>query len=120
MIQYLSLMSPRFETPVFYFKPYPGTQITNDVVNSGEYKLPNSIEDWSEFDYIGSKGPWVSDEKFVFFERFKFYLRLARKRNNLLILPFSFFARWRVKKLLFKIPLEMRISEKILPQKNLS
>jgi len=120
MIQQLSLMSPRFETPVFYFKPYPGTQITNDVVKSGEYKLPNSLEDWSEFDYIGSKGPWVSDEKFVFFERFKFYLRLARKRNNLLILPFSMLARWRVKKLLFKTPIEMKISEKILPQKNLS
>jgi len=40
--------------------------------------------------------------------------------NDLLILPFSMLARWWVKKLLFKTPIEMKISEKILPQKNLS
>ncbi len=66
----LNASSPNFSTPIFYFKPYPGTQITFDVVEDEGYKLPQSTLEWSNFDYIGSSGPWVSDAKYAFFEKF--------------------------------------------------
>ncbi|GAB4171897.1 MAG: hypothetical protein Fur005_33640 [Roseiflexaceae bacterium] len=35
MVKRLRSMSPKFETPMFYFKPYPGSRITQEVVNQG-------------------------------------------------------------------------------------
>jgi len=31
----LRSLSPGFETPIFYFKPYPGSALTDDAVRSG-------------------------------------------------------------------------------------
>jgi hypothetical protein len=63
-------MSPDFETMIFYFKPYPGSPLTQAAVARG-YQLPRSLEEWSRFDYVGSAGPWVSPEKYRRVERFK-------------------------------------------------
>ena len=43
MVKRLRAMSPRFETPIFYFKPYPGSRITDEVVRQG-FKLPQSLD----------------------------------------------------------------------------
>ena len=48
----LRSMSPDFDTPLFYFKPYPGSPITAEVVRAG-YSLPRTLEEWAEFDFIG-------------------------------------------------------------------
>ena len=42
-------MSPDFETPIFYFKPYPGSEIVTEAVQRG-LRLPDTLEEWSEFD----------------------------------------------------------------------
>jgi len=70
-IERLTSMSPEFQTPIFYFKPYPGSAIVREAVDQG-FRLPQTLEDWSTFDYVdGAPGPWVSDEKFKLIERFK-------------------------------------------------
>jgi radical SAM superfamily enzyme YgiQ (UPF0313 family) len=66
----LRAMSPDFETMIFYFKPYPGSSITEEAVARG-YQLPRTLADWSRFDYVGSIGPWVTPEKYRAVERFK-------------------------------------------------
>jgi radical SAM superfamily enzyme YgiQ (UPF0313 family) len=66
----LRAMSPEFETMIFYFKPYPGSSITEQAVADG-FQLPRSLDEWAEFDYVGSIGPWVSPEKYERVERFK-------------------------------------------------
>lgn len=119
MIRELALMSDGFETPVFYFKPYPGTQITDDVVKDGTYKLPKSIQEWSDFDYIGSKGPWVSDELYKEMERYKFYLR-ANRQQKAFLRPLKWASRYRIKHLNFRFPIEKSLVERIQPQKELS
>ncbi|MFT4681519.1 MAG: anaerobic magnesium-protoporphyrin IX monomethyl ester cyclase [Granulosicoccus sp.] len=43
----LASMSENFDTPIFYFKPYPGSKITMDAVKDG-YELPASIEEWAK------------------------------------------------------------------------
>jgi radical SAM superfamily enzyme YgiQ (UPF0313 family) len=64
-------MSPDFQTPIFYFKPYPGSEIVADAVARG-FQLPASLEEWSQFDFVdGPPGPWVSPEKFERVEAFK-------------------------------------------------
>ena len=67
----LRAMSPDFTTPIFYFKPYPGSEIVTEAVARG-YRLPDTLEDWSTFDYVeGLPGPWVSREKYARIEAFK-------------------------------------------------
>ncbi len=58
----LRALSPAFQTPIFYFKPYPGSSITEEAVRDG-YQLPCNLDEWANFDFIGSAGPWVSTER---------------------------------------------------------
>ncbi|MCY2990276.1 MAG: hypothetical protein NTY19_20730 [Planctomycetota bacterium] len=115
----LGAMSPKFETPVFYFRPYPGTQITTEAVRNG-FALPCSLEDWATFDYVGSIGPWVSAAKYRLVERFKFYQRLACAPARLWKQLWQRLARWRLDHDCYALPLEKTVSEWLFPRPRLS
>jgi len=119
VVKQLNAMSYKFETPIFYFKPYPGSKITDDVVKEG-YQLPQSIEEWSQFDYIGSAGPWVSDDMYAFFENFKFFLKVGYGRPRPLFYPIQKLARWRVDNDSFRLPIEKKLFEFVRPSQDLS
>lgn len=119
MVKHLSSLSDRFDTPIFYFKPYPGTQITFDAEKDG-FQLPKTIAEWADFDYIGSSGPWVSDEKYQFFERFKFYNKLAKKSASPLLSPLRWLARTRLKSDRYGLPWEKWMIETLRPKQKLS
>jgi radical SAM superfamily enzyme YgiQ (UPF0313 family) len=114
----LRSMSPEFETPIFYFKPYPGSPLTDDAVRDG-YVLPTDLDEWSRFDFIGSAGPWVSREKHRLVERFKFYQDLAagsgRWRG-----PARRLARWRLAHDAYDWPVETLLGRWLRPQPQLS
>lgn len=119
-IKKLRNMSPGFDTPIFYFKPYPGSEITKTMEKEG-FKLPKETMEWADFDYIGSSGPWVSAEKYLFFERFKFYLKLAYSNKvPSLLKPLSRLASFRLKKDNYYFPIEKVISDKLIKSKKLS
>jgi radical SAM superfamily enzyme YgiQ (UPF0313 family) len=101
----LRAMSPDFETMIFYFKPYPGSTITQEAVARG-FQLPRTLDEWSSFDYVGSRGPWVSDEKYRRVERFKFYQQLAWDRVPAWKKPLQRFARWRCRRDAYGLPIE--------------
>jgi radical SAM superfamily enzyme YgiQ (UPF0313 family) len=105
LVKRLRAMSPDFETAIFYFKPYPGSAITQEAVNRG-YTLPRSLEEWSTFDFIGSAGPWVTPEKYRKVERFKFYQELAWNRVPRWKKPLQRIARWRCRRDAYGFPLE--------------
>ncbi|MDI1257440.1 MAG: radical SAM protein [Flavobacterium sp.] len=115
----LNSMHPNFSTPIFYFKPYPGSKITEDVIKKG-YILPQTIQEWSDFDYIGSSGPWVSDEKYEFFEKFKFYLKLSYSKQHPLFKPLQAIARARMKHNNFAMPIEKKIVDTFFTRQKLS
>jgi radical SAM superfamily enzyme YgiQ (UPF0313 family) len=120
VIRKLRKKSPKFTTPIFYFKPYPGSSLTKDAVNNG-YELPKTTEEWGDFDYIGSSGPWVSKEKELFFENFKFYLKLGYgEKGGALLSPVRKLSRWRCDKGYFTFPIEKKLADIIMPQKKLS
>jgi radical SAM superfamily enzyme YgiQ (UPF0313 family) len=115
----LRAMSPEFETPVFYFKPYPGSPLTDDAVRGG-YVLPATLDEWSRFDFIGSSGPWVSPEKHRLVERFKFYQRLAWAPGTPWTRPVSALARWRLRQDAYALPLEKLVGDWLWPQAEMS
>tara|TARA_B100000508_G_scaffold124136_1_gene107266 strand:+ start:8205 stop:9569 length:1365 start_codon:yes stop_codon:yes gene_type:complete len=119
VVKQLNAISPKFETPIFYFKPYPGSQITSEVVANG-YELPNSLKEWASFDYIGSAGPWVSDEMYNFFENFKFFLKVGYGKRRPLFYPVQQFSRWRVANNSFGFPIERKVFELVRPAQKLS
>jgi radical SAM superfamily enzyme YgiQ (UPF0313 family) len=112
-IKKLRKISPKFYTPIFYYKPYPGTAITEDAVKSG-YQLPNNLQDWSEFDFVDAKGgPWVDKEKYNLIESFKFYSSLAWRDEHWISSPIRTMARWRCEKDFYKLPLEKYIINRL-------
>ena len=115
----LRRMSPGFETPIFYFKPYPGSPITAQAVRDG-YELPTDLESWADFDFVGAAGPWVSAELLCRVERFKFYNRFAGGPDRLLKRPLSWLARWRCRHDCFALPVEKLIVEHLAPTPELS
>lgn len=118
MVKRLSGMSSGFRTPIFYYKPYPGSGITEDAVRDG-YVLPANTRAWAEFDF-GASGPWVSPEKFAFFENFKFYNRLAHNRRGSLLAPFKRLAHWRLRRDNYRFPIERKVVEVLRPELVLS
>ena len=90
----LGQMSDHFDIPIFYFKPYPGSDITNKAVRDG-YKLPETLDEWAGFDYMHAVSPWMSYERFRLAENVKFYLRLSQTQRKLLK-PFKWLSRQRL------------------------
>ena len=119
MARRLRSMSSTFSTPVFYFKPYPGSRITSEVVNRG-FKLPEGIEQWGEFDYIGSAGPWVDDEKYRMIERFKFYNNFAWSPEHWWLAPLQHLARWRTAEHRYGFSIEKTLMDWLRPAPQLS
>ncbi|HZO90943.1 MAG TPA: radical SAM protein [Chthonomonadaceae bacterium] len=116
----LRAMSPKFVTPFFYFKPYPGTSITEQAVKEG-FALPCSLEEWSTFDFVGSVGgPWVSPEKYRRIERFKFYQQVAWDVPKWWRRPMQKVAQWRCRHDFYAFPVEKTISHWLRPPQRLS
>jgi anaerobic magnesium-protoporphyrin IX monomethyl ester cyclase len=119
MVKRLRAMSPRFETPIFYFKPYPGSRITEEVVRQG-HQLPQTLEAWADFDFVGSSGPWVTPERYQMIERFKFYNRFAWGSESWSRRPLQWVARWRCRRDFYDLPVEKVIVDRLKPLPKLS
>ncbi len=120
MARRLRGMSPGFTTPIFYFKPYPGSKITLDLVDKG-YELPQTLEDWTDFDYVGgSSGPWVSEARYRKVELFKFYNKLAHRPSHWLAAPLQKVAKMRLEKSNFAFPVEKMLADRLLKKQQLS
>lgn len=105
----LRAMSPQFVTPFFYFKPYPGSSITEQAVQEG-FQLPCSLEEWANFDFVGSIGPWVSPQKYRLIENFKYYQQVAWDTPRLWRRPLQAVARWRCSRDYYRFPIEKTVS----------
>jgi anaerobic magnesium-protoporphyrin IX monomethyl ester cyclase len=116
----LRSMSPDFLTPIYYFKPYPGSALVIEAVERG-FRLPQTLEAWSRFDYVaGEPGPWVSAEKFELIERFKFFQELAWKRPSRGKRLLQRLARYRCDRNEYRWPVEMLFTRWLVPAQKLS
>jgi radical SAM superfamily enzyme YgiQ (UPF0313 family) len=116
----LRSLSPDFLTPIYYFKPYPGSELVIEAVARG-FRLPDTLEEWSTFDYVaGLPGPWVSPEKYRLIERFKFFHELAWKRASRGMRTLQQLARYRCRRDQYQWPVEMLLSRWVVPAERLS
>jgi radical SAM superfamily enzyme YgiQ (UPF0313 family) len=116
----LRAMSPDFLTPIYYFKPYPGSALVIEAVERG-YRLPETLAEWAKFDYVaGEPGPWVSAEKFELIERFKFFHELAWKKVSPRRRLLQRIARYRCNRDNYRWPVEMLFTRWLAPAQKLS
>ena len=119
LMKRLRSMSPDFDTPLFYFKPYPGSPITAEVVRDG-YRLPQTLEEWAQFDFIATSNRWMSPERERLIERFKFYNRFAGGPEPWFKWPLQQLSRWRCRRDDYRLPVEKLIVERLFPMPKLS
>ena len=115
----LRRMSRDFELAVFYFKPYPGNAIADELLKEG-YVFPNGLEAWADFDYVGSTSEWVSEEQHKTVEAFKFYQRISLSKKKTFLSPVRKIAAWRCRNKNFKFPVEKKLFELWKPEAKLS
>ncbi|MFQ5769585.1 MAG: B12-binding domain-containing radical SAM protein [bacterium] len=120
LIKQLRAMSPDFETVIFFYQPYPGSPIAEMVKENG-HPILRTLEEWADFDYVGSYGPWVSRTKWRNVQRFKFYSRFAWSRNGT---PWHWalkkLAHWRCERDFYQFPMEKVVLEYFRPPEKLS
>ena len=102
-------MHPRFETPIFYYRPYPGNPLA-DTARADGYVFPEGLEAWADFDYVGARGPWVTPSRWQRVERFKFYTRHAWQPGRWRW-PLRAASRWRCDRDWYAFPVEKAIVE---------
>src|SRR6185503_3637768 len=87
----LRAIGPDFQVSLFYYRPYPGTPITDDLARRG-HALPRSLNEWAAIDDERWESPWVDAEKRALIERFRFYQRIAWAQPTAWRLPLQAFA----------------------------
>ena len=115
----LRRMSPRFETPIFYYRPYPGNPIADDARASG-YTFPRALDEWANFDYVADRGPWVTPTRWRQVERFKFYSRHAWQESSAWRWPLRTAARLRCEHDWYGFPFEKTLVELVRPPQQVS
>jgi radical SAM superfamily enzyme YgiQ (UPF0313 family) len=115
----LRRMSPRFETPIFYYRPYPGNPIADDARASG-YTFPRGLDEWADFDYVADRGPWVTPRRWRQVERFKFYSRHAWQESSAWRWPLRTAARLRCEHDWYGFPFEKALVELVRPPQQVS
>jgi anaerobic magnesium-protoporphyrin IX monomethyl ester cyclase len=107
-----------FETPIFYYRPYPGNQMADESAAHG-YVFPNGLQEWADFDYVAGRGPWISAEQWRTVERFKFYTRHAWKPGAWRW-PLRATAQWRCRHDFYAMPVEKMLVDLIRPPQQVS
>jgi anaerobic magnesium-protoporphyrin IX monomethyl ester cyclase len=114
----LRAMHPRFETPIFYYRPYPGNPIA-DAARAAGYEFPRGLAEWANFDYVGDRGPWITPARWREIERFKFYTRHAFGPGAWRW-PLRAAARWRCERDWYALPIEKALVEWVRPPQQVS
>ena len=105
---------PDFQVALFYYRPYPGTPITDQLARSG-YPLPRGLREWAAIESAGARSPWVDASKRAVIERFRFYQRIGWAKPSAWRLPLQAVARWRCRRDLYAFPIEKAIAEWMRP-----
>lgn len=120
VVKELRKMSSTFHMGIFFYKPYPGNKIADELLAKG-YQFNSTLEEWSNFDYVDSgKSEWMSEETINMVENFKFYQNLAYNKRSVGKLIFQEVAKWRVENKVYALPLERKLKEWLKPEPKMS
>lgn len=107
-----------FETPIFYYRPYPGNPMAEQSAERG-YVFPQGLEEWADFDYVGGRGPWITPDQWRRVERFKFYTRHAWRPGRWRW-PLRAASQWRCDHDWYDLPVEKLIVDLVRPPQQVS
>jgi len=107
-----------FETPIFYYRPYPGNPMAEQSAARG-YVFPQGLEEWADFDYVGGRGPWITPDQWRRVERFKFYTRHAWRPGRWRW-PLRAASQWRCDHDWYDLPVEKLIVDLVRPPQQVS
>jgi radical SAM superfamily enzyme YgiQ (UPF0313 family) len=110
--------SADFETPIFYYRPYPGNPMAELSAERG-YVFPRGLEEWADFDYVGGRGPWITPDQWRRVERFKFYTRHAWRPGKWRW-PLRAASQWRCEHDWYGLPVEKLIVDFMRPPQQVS
>lgn len=100
------------EISIFFYTIYPGSEITDYLVNQGA-KLPETLEEWIDFHPQNPTLPWIDNNLKTQVERLNFYLdygyRKPRHRVEFLLWPFHITAKLRCRHDFYSFPLEAHL-----------
>jgi radical SAM superfamily enzyme YgiQ (UPF0313 family) len=114
----LRAMHRRFDTPIFYYRPYPGNAMADQARDDG-YVFPRTLLEWANFDYVSQPSPWMSAAQWRHVERFKFYTRHTWQTDSWRW-PLQAAARWRCRRDWFALPIEKTVVEWLRPPQRVS
>jgi radical SAM superfamily enzyme YgiQ (UPF0313 family) len=110
----LRAMGPEFQVALFYYRPYPGTPITDDLARRG-HPLPRTLREWAVIDSDAAPSPWVDEQKRALIDRFRFYQRIGWGKPSRWRRPIQACARWRCRRDMYHFPIEKAIAEWMWP-----
>jgi anaerobic magnesium-protoporphyrin IX monomethyl ester cyclase len=120
VVKKLRKMSEKFSVSIYYYKPYPGNKIADELSSSG-YLFPEGLEQWSNFDYVNSgKSDWLTTNQIRRIELFKFYSELAWSKKRVSKFIFQKIAKWRCEKEIYNFPIEKKIIQFLKPAPRIS
>jgi anaerobic magnesium-protoporphyrin IX monomethyl ester cyclase len=120
VVKELRQMSHKFHIGIFYFKPYPGNPIADELIKQ-KYRFADSLETWSNFDFVDSKhSQWIDEDTFRYVENFKFYQNLAYNKPSRLKFLFQKMAQWRVEHKAYQFPIEKKLKQWLKPSVQMS
>jgi anaerobic magnesium-protoporphyrin IX monomethyl ester cyclase len=108
VVKALRRIDGSFETPIYFYAPYPGTELAERMPAMG-FKAPERLEQWRDVDLDHSIGPWISDSVRRWVPRYNFYMRQAfEKRRGLARRLLGKVARLRVARDFYRFDVERR------------
>lgn len=120
MVKELRKMSSTFNMAIFYYKPYPGNKIADELL-AKNYRFPATLEEWSDFDYVASKeSDWLSNKKIKEIEGFKFYQQLAWSKPTPKKFILQQVAKWRCENSFYAFPVERAALRFLKPSPQMS
>jgi len=106
----LRALGPDFQVAVFYYRPYPGTPITDALARRG-HPLPRRLDEWAAIEETAANSPWIDEAKRTLVDRFGFYQRIGWAKPTPLRRPLQAIARWRCRRDVYAFPIEKTIVE---------
>ncbi len=120
VVKKLRKMSSTFNMGIFFYKPYPGNTIADELLAKG-YRFNSNLDEWSNFDYVDSKkSEWMNEETIRMVENFKFYQNLAYNKRTPSKFLFQEVAKWRIENKIYRFPIEKKLKEWLRPAQKMS
>jgi radical SAM superfamily enzyme YgiQ (UPF0313 family) len=113
-IKEIKRINPNFEFNIFFYTPYPGTALFDEIVRRG-YRVPQTLDEWSNLDFVKYAGYWLDPLEQDYVQRFKFYARLGTEARfkRPWFYPARKIAAARLRKSYFQFPVEMQVSNMV-------